>query len=181
MARITVEDCLDHVDNRFELVLVATRRARQIYNRGAEPLVDEENDKPTVIALREIAEDLINDEMLDAGDATPEDDPIEIPFGSMGAGPIGEGALGEGALGEGAPGEGAASEGAVATDEPFRARGSSIPTETPTPESSALPDASASSERTDESSEPPTTLDSDQTNNQNAGIAGTTDEGSASL
>ena len=79
MARITVEDCLDHVDNRFELVLVATRRARQLYNRGAEPLVDEENDKPTVIALREIAEDLINDEMLDAGDATPEDDPIEIP------------------------------------------------------------------------------------------------------
>jgi len=89
MARITVEDCLDHVDNRFELVLVATRRARQIYNRGAEPLVDEENDKPTVIALREIAEDLINDEMLDAGDATPEDDEIEIPFGAMGAGPMG--------------------------------------------------------------------------------------------
>ena len=89
MARITVEDCLDHVDNRFELVLVATRRARQLYNRGAEPLLDEENDKPTVIALREIAADLINDEMLDAGDATPEDDPIEIPFGAMGAGPIG--------------------------------------------------------------------------------------------
>jgi len=89
MARITVEDCLDHVDNRFELVLVATRRARQLYNRGAEPLLEEENDKPTVIALREIAADLINDEMLDAGDATPEDDPIEIPFGAMGAGPIG--------------------------------------------------------------------------------------------
>lgn len=89
MARITVEDCLDHVDNRFELVLVATRRARQLYNRGAEPLLDEENDKPTVIALREIAADLINDEMLDAGDATPEDDPIEIPFGAMGAGPAG--------------------------------------------------------------------------------------------
>ena len=89
MARITVEDCLDYVDNRFELVLVATRRARQIYNRGAEPLVDEENDKPTVIALREIAEDLINDEMLDAGDATPEDDPIDMPFGAMGPGPMG--------------------------------------------------------------------------------------------
>lgn len=89
MARITVEDCLDHVDNRFELVLVATRRARQLYNRGAEPLVDEENDKPTVIALREIAADLIDDEMLDAGDATPDDGPIEIPFGAMGAGPIG--------------------------------------------------------------------------------------------
>ncbi len=89
MARITVEDCLDHVDNRFELVLVATRRARQLYNRGAEPLLDEENDKPTVIALREIAADLINDEMLDAGDATPEDGPIEIPFGAMGVSPIG--------------------------------------------------------------------------------------------
>ena len=95
MARITVEDCLDHVDNRFELVLVATRRARQLYNRGAEPLVDEENDKPTVIALREIAEDLINDEMLDAGDATPEDDPIEIPFGAMGSEPSDDGAASE--------------------------------------------------------------------------------------
>ncbi|MEM7404928.1 MAG: DNA-directed RNA polymerase subunit omega [Pseudomonadota bacterium] len=55
MARITVEDCLDNVDNRFELVLLATKRARQIA-RGAEPLVDESNDKSTVIALREIAE-----------------------------------------------------------------------------------------------------------------------------
>jgi len=55
MARITVEDCLENIDNRFELVLTATKRARQIAH-GAEPLVDEENDKPTVIALREIAE-----------------------------------------------------------------------------------------------------------------------------
>ena len=54
MARITVEDCLTNVDNRFELVLTATRRARQIAH-GAETLVEEENDKPTVIALREIA------------------------------------------------------------------------------------------------------------------------------
>jgi len=54
MARITVEDCLTHVDNRFELVLTATKRARQISN-GADALVPEENDKPTVIALREIA------------------------------------------------------------------------------------------------------------------------------
>jgi len=64
MARITVEDCLDNVDNRFELVLTATKRARQIAN-GAEPLVEEENDKPTVIALREIAEGLINTERVD--------------------------------------------------------------------------------------------------------------------
>ena len=59
MARITVEDCLDHVDNRFELVLLAARRARQI-SRGADPMVPEDNDKPTVIALREIADNLVS-------------------------------------------------------------------------------------------------------------------------
>jgi len=58
MARITVEDCLENVDNRFELVLLAARRARQI-SEGADPLVPEDNDKPTVIALREIADNLI--------------------------------------------------------------------------------------------------------------------------
>ena len=60
MARVTVEDCLNNVDNRFELVMLATKRARQIAVQGAEPLVAEENDKPTVIALREIAENLVN-------------------------------------------------------------------------------------------------------------------------
>lgn len=64
MARITVEDCLENIDNRFELVLTATKRARQI-SHGAEPLVEEENDKPTVIALREIAEGLIDSERVD--------------------------------------------------------------------------------------------------------------------
>ena len=64
MARITVEDCLENIDNRFELVLTATRRARQI-SHGAEPLVKEQNDKPTVIALREIAAGLIDSERLD--------------------------------------------------------------------------------------------------------------------
>ena len=59
MARITVEDCLHSIDNRFELVLTATKRARQIAH-GAEPMVDAENDKPTVIALREIAEKLVS-------------------------------------------------------------------------------------------------------------------------
>jgi DNA-directed RNA polymerase subunit omega len=63
MARVTVEDCLENVDNRFELVLVASKRARQVA-MGKEPLVDEENDKPTVIALREIAENLVNAEIL---------------------------------------------------------------------------------------------------------------------
>jgi DNA-directed RNA polymerase subunit omega len=63
MARITVEDCLDRIDNRFEMVLTATQRARQIAN-GAEPMVEEANDKPTVIALREIAEGLIDPESV---------------------------------------------------------------------------------------------------------------------
>jgi len=63
MARVTVEDCLENVDNRFELVLVAAKRARQVA-MGAQPLLEEENDKPTVIALREIADDLVNAEIL---------------------------------------------------------------------------------------------------------------------
>ena len=64
MARITVEDCLNRIDNRFEMVLTATKRARQVAN-GAEPMVEEENDKPTVIALREIAGGLIDLENVD--------------------------------------------------------------------------------------------------------------------
>jgi DNA-directed RNA polymerase subunit omega len=64
MARITVEDCLETIDNRFELVLTATKRARQI-SHGAEPMLPEENDKPTVIALREIAEGHIDAERVD--------------------------------------------------------------------------------------------------------------------
>lgn len=64
MARITVEDCLHGVENRFQLVLVATKRARQIA-MGKAPLVEENNDKPTVIALREIAEGKIDASILD--------------------------------------------------------------------------------------------------------------------
>jgi DNA-directed RNA polymerase subunit omega len=64
MARVTVEDCLEHVDNRFQLVMLATKRARQLATKGAEPMVPEENDKPTVIALREIAEGLISRDLL---------------------------------------------------------------------------------------------------------------------
>ncbi|MGA0838300.1 MAG: DNA-directed RNA polymerase subunit omega [Pseudomonadales bacterium] len=81
MARITVEDCLDHVENRFQLVMLATRRARQMRRYGVTPLVPEEDDKPTVIALREIAAGLISDEMLDAQDASVEDQRLEITFG----------------------------------------------------------------------------------------------------
>ena len=72
MARLTVEDCLDHVDNRFELVLVAAKRARQL-SMGAEPLVALENDKPTVLALREIAENKINKSVLEE-EVIPQDD-----------------------------------------------------------------------------------------------------------
>jgi len=71
MARITVEDCLEHVDNRFDLVLLAARRARQI-SQGADPLVTPENDKPTVIALREIADNLISKTGLDEMEAQHE-------------------------------------------------------------------------------------------------------------
>jgi len=63
MARVTVEDCLQNVDNIFQLVLLASQRARRLAN-GAEPTVPWENDKPTVVALREIAEGNITAEML---------------------------------------------------------------------------------------------------------------------
>ena len=64
MARITVEDCLDKVDNRFELVMVASKRARQLAVGGKDPLVHEDGDKPTVLALREIAEGKIDREQI---------------------------------------------------------------------------------------------------------------------
>jgi len=64
MARTTVEDCLENVDNRFQLVLIASKRAREIA-MGADPLVERDNDKPTVIALREIAEGLIDASILE--------------------------------------------------------------------------------------------------------------------
>ena len=59
MARVTVEDCLEHVENRFELVMVATKRARQIAVRGDQPMVEWEN------ALREIAEGLVKADIMD--------------------------------------------------------------------------------------------------------------------
>ncbi|EKE01978.1 MAG: hypothetical protein ACD_21C00011G0003 [uncultured bacterium] len=71
MARVTVEDCLENVDNRFELVLVASKRARQLATGGVSPLVPSENDKVTVIALREIAENLINASILDGNKVAP--------------------------------------------------------------------------------------------------------------
>lgn len=64
MARITVEDCLDNISNIFEMVLVASKRARRIAH-GADPMVELENDKPTVLALREIAEGLVSPAILE--------------------------------------------------------------------------------------------------------------------
>ena len=64
MARVTVEDCLDNVTNRYELVLLASKRARQIV-MGSDPLVPSDDDKPTVIALREIAENLVDNVNID--------------------------------------------------------------------------------------------------------------------
>jgi DNA-directed RNA polymerase subunit omega len=86
MARITVEDCLVHVDNRFDLVLLASRRARQLVN-GVDPLVPWENDKPTVVALREIAEGLISEETV----AEPEEttDSIDEELAAALAGELG--------------------------------------------------------------------------------------------
>ena len=68
MARVTVEDAVDKIGNRFDLILVAARRARQISVGGKDPMVEAENDKPTVIALREIEEGHITVDTLDAID-----------------------------------------------------------------------------------------------------------------
>lgn len=64
MARVTIEDCLENINNRFDLVLVASKRARQIARGVSEPMVEREHDKPTVIALREISEGLVSREIL---------------------------------------------------------------------------------------------------------------------
>ena len=70
MARITVEDCLQHVPNLFQLVMVASKRARKLAN-GSEATVDWENDKPTVVALREVAAGHIGPEILDEIEQRP--------------------------------------------------------------------------------------------------------------
>ncbi len=65
MARVTVEDCLENVENRFELIMVSTKRARQLATGGKDPKVEWENDKPTVVALREIAEGFVDKSILE--------------------------------------------------------------------------------------------------------------------
>ena len=66
MARVTVQDAVDKIGNRFDLILVAARRARQLAVEGKEPMVDVENDKPTVVALREIEKGFITNSVQDA-------------------------------------------------------------------------------------------------------------------
>lgn len=71
MARVTVEDCLENVENRFQLVLIASRRARQLSRGSRTPDLPWENDKPTVMALREIAAGQVDVSILD--------EPVEAP------------------------------------------------------------------------------------------------------
>lgn len=78
MARITIEDCIDHINNPFQLVLVAAKRARRIAN-GADPMLPWENDKPTVVALREIADGLVTEEYLKEKEIVVEPFEIEEP------------------------------------------------------------------------------------------------------
>ena len=78
MARITVEDCVENIDNIFEMVLVAAKRARRIAH-GAEPMVELENDKPTVLALREIADGHVTPAILDEIEQPPADDLLQAP------------------------------------------------------------------------------------------------------
>ena len=66
MARVTVQDAVDKIGNRFDLILTAARRARQLQLHQSEPLVPKDNDKPTVIALREIEKGLVTEKMMDA-------------------------------------------------------------------------------------------------------------------
>ena len=86
MARVTVEDCLENVENRFQLVLVATKRARQLA-AGAEPTVARANDKTTVVALREIAGGFVTNAILDEVPpqiADEADDDTVNPIGTAG-------------------------------------------------------------------------------------------------
>lgn len=85
MARVTVEDCLNSVDNRFELVLIATKRARQLQTGGKDANLPWENDKPTVMSLREIAAGYVDRTILDQ--KPEEDEELSMPILSFDAGP----------------------------------------------------------------------------------------------
>jgi len=77
MARVTVEDAVDAIGNRFDLIMVASKRARQLATGGKDPMVDWDNDKPTVVALREIEENLVTVDNIDKLGAPPVEEVIE--------------------------------------------------------------------------------------------------------
>lgn len=83
MARVTVEDAVDKVGNRFDLVLVAARRARQLATGGKDALVDVQNDKPTVTALREIEEGLVNIDTLEQDNLRDQERQESADFASV--------------------------------------------------------------------------------------------------
>ncbi|WP_444995983.1 DNA-directed RNA polymerase subunit omega [Aliikangiella sp. IMCC44359] len=78
MARVTVEDAVDTIGNRFDLIMVASKRARQLATGGKEPMVDWDNDKPTVVALREIEENLVNTDNVDRLGMSPADEISDV-------------------------------------------------------------------------------------------------------
>ncbi|CAH0993132.1 DNA-directed RNA polymerase subunit omega [Sinobacterium norvegicum] len=82
MARVTVEDCLEHVENRFQLVMVSSKRARQLATGGKEPKVEEDSDKATVIALREIAAGLVSQQKMDDEERQAAFDEAQAEFAS---------------------------------------------------------------------------------------------------
>jgi len=77
MARVTVEDAVDAIGNRFDLIMVASKRARQLATGGKDPMVDWDNDKPTVVAIREIEEFLVTVDNIDKLGAPPVEEIIE--------------------------------------------------------------------------------------------------------
>ncbi|WP_032094695.1 MULTISPECIES: DNA-directed RNA polymerase subunit omega [unclassified Alteromonas] len=83
MARVTVEDAVDKIGNRFDLVLVAARRARQIATGGREPMVDVQNDKPTVTALREIEQGLVTAATLEQDALQTQEREDNVEFSSV--------------------------------------------------------------------------------------------------
>ncbi len=83
MARVTVEDAVDKIGNRFDLVLVAARRARQLATEGKDPKVDPTNDKPTVIALREIEEGLVTLDSVEQDEMRDQEQQERAEFASV--------------------------------------------------------------------------------------------------
>ncbi|MDG1121600.1 MAG: DNA-directed RNA polymerase subunit omega [Glaciecola sp.] len=83
MARVTVEDAVEQIGNRFDLVLVAAKRARQIATGGKDPLVDMGNDKPTVVALREIELGLVTADTLEAAEIADQHQAERAEFASV--------------------------------------------------------------------------------------------------